>query len=328
MSEIGLENYNRSAIKMTQVIRYSIIVPCYKSGAWLEELVTRLEGVMSPLGKYEIILVNDKSPDDITWPNIVKLANANVNVRGLDMLYNVGQFRASLCGIEKAIGDYIITLDDDLQHPPEEIPKLVREIQLHPELDCIMGRYDSKKHSFIRNIGSRLFHRLLNFLYHKDGSVVTTSFRIMTARFAHVLVSYRCASPQLGPLITGLSNKICNITVEHHPRPHGKSGYGFFRCVKETYQSIINASVFPLRLFSIIGGLASLSAFAISAFYFIRWMIYQSRVPGYTSLILTISFFSGLLLLGIGILGEYIGRLLGEMTGLPRYMIARDTLNP
>lgn len=303
-------------------VKYSIVVPCYNSADMLEELATRICVAMASYAPFEIIFVNDKSLDDQkTWLTIKKVAGEKLNVRGIDLLYNVGQFKATLCGIEKARGKYIITMDDDLQHPPEELPKLIEALQQNPKMDCIMGRYDSKKHSYLRNLGSLLVQRLMNGLYEKPVGVVTTSFRIMPDSFARVLINYQTAFPQLGPLIASLSQRIGNVPVEHHPRKVGRSGYSLAKCVKETFQSVINASTVPLRCFSVMGFITSGIAFLMGINFFFRWLFGGIRVAGFTSLILAVSFFSGLLLAGIGILGEYIKRIIQEITGLPRYQV-------
>lgn len=305
---------------------YSIVVPCYKSGLWTDELVLRITTAMKNAGaECEILLVNDCSPDTVTWPAICSAARKYEHVRGIDMLYNVGQFRATLCGLDQANGDYCITLDDDLQHLPEELPKLLKAMDENPEMDCIMGAFDSKKHSLLRNIGSRFMQKISGILYGKRQDVTTTSFRIMPSSFAKTLVLYRTATPHLGPLIVSLSQNIMNIPVEHAERKYGRSGYTLARCIRETWQCIINASIFPLRMLSALGGFFSLVAFFIAITYFLRFLVYGTSVPGYTSLILVISFFSGLILLGVGILGEYVGRLIREVTGLPPFRIKSDT---
>ena len=126
-------------------VDYSIVVPCFGSGEWLEELVQRTEAAMKSLGSFELILINDKSPDMNTWAEIERLAAEYRFVRGLDLLYNVGQFRAILCGIDRASGAFLITMDDDLQHPPEEIPKLIDAMHANPTMDCIIGKYITKR---------------------------------------------------------------------------------------------------------------------------------------------------------------------------------------
>ncbi|MBE0435677.1 MAG: glycosyltransferase [Methylomicrobium sp.] len=302
-------------------IRYSIVVPCYKSGDWLEELVQRTTSAMQQYQPFELLLINDKSPDTVTWPEIERLAGQHKFVRGIDLLFNTGQFRAILCGIEHARGQFVITMDDDLQHPPEEIPKLIEAMHQNPSLDCIMGKYLSKRHSFLRNAGSLLMKGIMNRLYNKPSGIVTTSFRIMPQVFAKSLLLYRVASPQLGPLIVSLTKKIKNIPVEHHARVGGRSGYSLSRNIKETFRSIINASIAPLRLFSVLGFITAGLAFMVGLYYVLQWYFGGINVAGFTSLILAISFFSGMILAGIGVLGEYIGRIIQELTGMPRYQV-------
>ncbi|MCJ7773494.1 MAG: glycosyltransferase [Desulfobacterales bacterium] len=119
-------------------IKYSIVIPCYTSASVLEELTLRIVKIMERYGAFEVIFVNDQSPDIKTWETIEKLAGIHSFVRGIDLLYNVGQFRATLCGLENAQGEFVITMDDDLQHPPEEIPKLIETMKQNPSMDCII----------------------------------------------------------------------------------------------------------------------------------------------------------------------------------------------
>lgn len=302
-------------------IRYSIVVPCYRSGDWLEELVLRTAVTMEAYQSFELVLVNDKSPDQKTWAEIERLANNYAFLRGIDLLYNTGQFRAILCGMEHARGQFIITMDDDLQHPPEEISKLIDAMERNPTMDCIMGKYISKRHSPFRNSGSWLVRGIMRCLYNKPADIVTTSFRIMPQAFAKSLLLYRIASPQLGPLIVSLSHKIMNVPVIHHTRKNGRSGYSLARSIGETFQSIINASIFPLRLLSLVGFATSALAFMVGLYYLALWYFGGIGVQGFTSLILAVSFYSGMILAGIGVLGEYVGRIIQELTGMPRYQV-------
>lgn len=303
-------------------IKYSIVAPVYRSGPWLNELVQRIESTMRQIGEpFEVILVNDCSPDDVTWPIIEELCQKFDFLTGIDLLYNVGQFRAVLCGFEHALGEFIITLDDDLQHPPEEIPKLVREMKENPELLCVMGKYEGKKHSFLRNLGSEFVAWIMQKAYNKPKGIKTTSFRILKRSLAETLVHYRTNRPLLGPLIVQTTRKVANVLVEHHPRPHGRSGYGIGRLISATFDSIIHASTVPLRAFASFGFCVAALAFLLAFVYFVRWCLGQIHSPGFTSLILTVSFFSGMILMGIGVLGEYIARIIAEVTGPPKYQI-------
>ncbi|HOZ22401.1 MAG TPA: hypothetical protein PKY55_13950, partial [bacterium] len=165
---------------------------------------------------------------------------------------------------------------------------------------------------------------ILGLFYGKPSGIVTTSFRIMPAAFARTIVLYRMSFPQLGPLIVRLTHKIHNVPVEHRPRPLGSSGYGLFKLIKETYRSIIHVTLLPLRIFSIAGIITAALAFLYGVYSFILWLAGGVGVPGFTSLILAIMFFGGMLLVEVGILGEYIGRIILELTGMPRYAIYRQ----
>jgi glycosyltransferase involved in cell wall biosynthesis len=307
-------------------IIFSIVVPVYKSGPWLAELVERVGGVMTGIGEpFELVLVNDCSPDDITWPAIEKLATKYGWVRGIDLFFNAGQFRATLCGLSEARGDFVITMDDDLQHPPEEIPKLIAAIRENPKLDCIFARYESKRHSGLRNLGSRLFFSFLNYLYDKPSDLQTSSFRIMRKELSQALVKYRIARPQPSPMIVLLTKKVANVSVRHDCRKQGVSNYTFFKLFCETIQSLINVSVLPLRWVSLVGLFFSVVSFAVGLFYLIEWYLGGISVAGFASLIIAITFFGGLTLLSIGVLGEYVGRVIQEVSGPTGFSIRRIT---
>jgi len=305
-------------------VDYSIVIPVYNSARWLPELVSRTHDSMEPLGaKWELILVNDKSPEKGTWETINSLAKRYTRLRGIDLLYNTGQFRATLCGLEQATGQFIITMDDDFQNPPEEIPKLISAIQNTPDVDCVIGRYEVKKHSFVRNIGSRLVAEMHRRLYGKPRNLRTTSFRIMRAEFARTLCMYQIAHPQLGPIMVQLSSNIINIPVQHKARTRGQSGYRLKSLVYEVWFSVTNSSIMPLRLMALIGLFASATGFVYGLYLIIKRLSGNIKIPGYTSAIVISVFFSGLILMSIGILGEYVGRIIREITGLPRYSIRK-----
>lgn len=304
-------------------IEYSIVIPVYRSGEWIDELILRIKKIMEEeiSDSYELIMVDDCSPDTFTWPAIERNASLYRWIRGYRLLYNVGQFKATMCGLEKASGSYIITMDDDLQHPPEEIPKLIEAMKQNPTMDCIMGKYVGKQHSVYKNAGSWLAKFLKYRLYQMPSDIDATSFRIMPAAFKQILLLFRIASPQLGPLIAGLTNRIMNVQVEHHVRKKGISGYSLSKSVMVTLELITNASIIPLRVFSVFGFIASVLSFGMGIYYILRWFFVGASVPGFTTTTLLISFFCGAILAGIGILGEYISRIIREITGMPRYTV-------
>ncbi len=305
---------------------FSIVVPVYKSGQWLNELVTRVAAAMHPLGApFEIILVNDASPDTVTWPAIEALAARYPWVHGFDMLYNVGQFRATICGLENANGTYVITMDDDLQHPPEELPKMIEHIHANPDLDCVFGRYDIKQHSWLRNAGSKFIHQIMNKLYAKPADVDTTSFRIMKRGLVQTILAYRIAQPQLGPIIVTLTKKVANVTVSHAPCLQRSSNYRLGHLISMTFRSVINASIAPLRWVSLIGFASAVGSTLLGCIIIWKKITGGIALPGFSTLVLTTCFFGGMILLSVGILGEYVGRVIQELTGPPRYMVRTST---
>lgn len=308
-------------------IDYSIVIPVYKSGEWMDELVNRIRVVMEQetSGHFELLLINDCSPDAITWQAIKSNAEKHTWVRGFNLLYNVGQFRSIVCGMHHARGRYIITMDDDLQHPPEELPKLIHAIKEDEDILCVMGEYGLKRHGLIRNIGSSFHQRIMNRLYGKPAHVRTTSFRIMKKELVDALLACRTAKPIVSSMIFSMTNKVKNVSVNHAPRSQGKSGYSFLKLVATTCDNIINASTFPLRMFSILGFICA-SVSVILAFVFLfRWLMGGIAVAGFTTQILLIIFFGGMMLVGIGILGEYIARIIAEITGPERFYICATT---
>ncbi len=304
-------------------VTYSIVVPVYNSGQWMDTLVERVRMVMEKMDAvgFELLLVDDRSPDPGTWPAIVRNAQAFSWVNGYRLLYNVGQFRATLCGLQNASGDYIITMDDDLQHPPEEIPKLIEAIQRDPDVLCVMGQYHQKSHNWFRNLGSQLFRRMMNRMCGIPANVHTTSFRIMKKELAQALLACRGAKPILSYWILSITKKIGNIDVRHEPRVTGTSGYPLAKLIRTTLDSVVNASTAPLRFFSGVGFVSAAVSLAIGLFFFVRWLVGGIGVAGFMSQILLISFFGGMMLTGIGVLGEYVARIIAELTGPESYRV-------
>lgn len=305
--------------------QYSIVIPVYGSGAWLEDLAGRILQVMDGTGHSdcELILVNDRSPDAETWPAIERIAAAQERVRGFDLVYNVGQFRALLCGMAHARADLVLTMDDDFQHPPAELPKLIDAIEGRPDLLCVMGDYETRSQNPLRRLGSAIFSRILDRAYGKPAGIRTTSFRILRRPLVESILAFRTARPQLGPLIVSLTRQVANVPVRHDPRPAGRSNYNLFSLLGNTLDSVVYASTAPLRFLSTFGMLCSGTALLAGLGYFIRWATGGIGVPGFTSQILLIIFFGGMTLLGLGVLGEYVARIIGEVTGPERYRIAR-----
>mgnify|MGYP001461820047 CR=1 FL=1 len=308
--------------------RFSIVIPVYKSGEWLESLVFRINKVMLHMdleNQFELILVNDSSPDDLTWKKIEYLAKKYKWIKGIELFFNQGQYKATLCGISKSEGEFIITMDDDFQHLPEDIPKLVNSILSSKDIDCVFGKYNSIQNSKIRRFGTLLKGNLFNNLYQKSRNIRTSSFRIFNRSLGKALLSYKISHPQVTPLIILTTNKISNVEVTPSPRIKYTGNYSMIKLIKEVLHAFINISLLPLRSISFIGIFFSLVSLLIGIYTFMRWYNGAIHIAGYTTIILVITFFSGLILLSIGILSEYITRIIREVSGFEDYAIKRTT---
>jgi dolichol-phosphate mannosyltransferase/undecaprenyl-phosphate 4-deoxy-4-formamido-L-arabinose transferase len=302
---------------------YSIVIPCYRSGGWLDELVERIHATMGMReGSFEILLVNDGSPDD-TWRAIEELCSRSPQVRGLDLLSNVGQFRATMCGLEHAEGEIVVTMDDDLQHRPEDIPRLAGAIQADPELDCVFACFREKRHGPLRRLGSALQQRLNVALYGAPPGFRYSSFRAMRRPIARALCAHRTAEPVLGPMLLQTTRRMANLELEHEARQHGASGYSLVRLAGIVRDKVIGASTLPLTLVSLSGLGAAVLSVLLGLYYLVQYWTGRIGFPGFTTQVLLIAFFGGMTLLSIGILGEYVVRILREVTGAPRYQLRR-----
>lgn len=303
---------------------YSVVIPCYSSGRWLRELVESISGVLGEV-HHEIVLVNDHSPDHETWQTIEDLAREKSNVVGIDLARNSGQFAALMCGLAESRGDKVITMDDDFQHPPREIPKLIAG--LDPATDVVIGAYERKSHRVFRNVGTRIMDWIFTNTYGKPRDLQMTSFRILRRNVVEAMLTFGTVRPVPGALILQSTARIKNVAVLHEPREHGNSGYSFGRLVASTLDNIVNASTVPLRLISGLGLIsAGIAAFALVV-YLLRALLTDRAVPGFSTTVLLITFFGGVSLLAIGVLGEYVVRLVVEAGHAPTYIV-RERVGP
>lgn len=305
--------------------RYSIVIPCYRSGRWLGELVERIDATMDRVGEdYEIVLVNDAS-DDATWPEIERLASNRPYLRGIDLLFNVGQQRATICGIEHARGELILTIDDDLQHPPEEIPKLIETFESTPGIDCVMGTFETLRQKWYRRLGTALSAYVNQWFYGKPRELKMSAFRLMNRTTAEAICAHRTSRPIIGPLLLMCTPRIVNVTVAHQFRPHGHSGYTLLRLIRTMMDNVIAGTAVPLKAASLLGFLSAAGSAVLGIAYLVGWLVGAIGVPGFASLALLIVFFGGMTLMSVGLLGEYVIRIIHETSRPPRYFVRRET---
>ena len=300
----------------------SVVIPCYRTGQVIDELNSRLMTSLSKLTKkYQIIYVNDCSPDD-TFAKLTAIAKKHKQVMAIDLMFNVGQFRAIMCGLKHAIGEYVVTMDDDLQHPPEEIHKLYNALVANDDLDVVIGKPAEKKHNIIRRFGSMLVNRFNSMIFDKPANIRMNSFRCLKKTAVASLLSHKTINPVLGPLILTVTSKsrIANVLFEHHLRKTCRSGYTFFHLIQVTVDNILNFSSLPLKIIGNIGITAFVGSLIMILWLLVRKFILNIDVPGWTSIILFINLYGGLILFSIGILGEYMIRIMNEVKGKPLYI--------
>lgn len=301
--------------------RVSVVVPVYRSGAWLGDLTRAIAGALPPhCTDYEIILVDDCSPDD-TWEVVAALARADPRLKGLHLMYNEGQTRATLCGLAHASGDVVVTMDDDFQHAPDEMQKLLAALREHPEIDCVLGCFEEKHHRLYRNLGSRLVHRINERAFRLPPGVTSSGFRALRRPIVDAILAYRSLNPALPVLIFGSTRRVMSIPVNHAVRRGGRSNYTLAKQFRLAFDDICNATLAPLRAVSALGlGACGLSVL-LAVYYGVEFARGNIRQPGFVTIVLLLIFFSGTILLALGIIGEYLARVLREVSRRPLYTV-------
>ncbi len=304
---------------------YSVVVPVYNSEHTLEDLYTRLKRVFEETlhEDFELILVDDSSRDS-SFQIMQKLRSRDKRVRIIQMARNFGQHPALLCGFTYVKGDLVITMDDDLQHPPEELPKMIQVMNDRPDVDVILARYEGRKHNFIRRAGTRLSVWATSKMLGKDPDLEITSFRLMRRFIVDAIVQTSTHLPQIGNLLVQTSNRIINVSVHHDSRAYGKSGYSFRRLVKDLIYDITSHTAFPLLAVRNLGLVGFLATLLLAMYYLVRYLLFGASVAGWTSLMLiTLCGFS-LTLLSLGIIGMYLMNILNEAKKMPHYVIRQE----
>jgi undecaprenyl-phosphate 4-deoxy-4-formamido-L-arabinose transferase len=307
---------------LSNQIRYSVVIPVYNSEATLEKLLNRLQTVFETISEdFEIILVDDGS-EDKSWQKLKALRIKDNRVRIIQLMRNFGQHNALICGFRFVSGDYVITLDDDLQNPPEEIPKLINKIG--EGYDIVYGKYLSKKHSMFRNLGSSLIQLVYKKVFGVHNNL--TAFRIIKKQLIKSILKYKKSYVFIDGLLAWNTNKIGFISVLHNTREDGKSGYGIKKMLTLSLNMVTNFSIVPLQIASILGLLFAILGFTMSGYFLLKKIIYDIPVAGYTSLIIAITIFAGIQLLTLGLIGEYIGRIHLNINKKPQYEIREQIL--
>lgn len=298
----------------------SFVIPCYNSSLSIEAVVDEIVNTMnSKQGyEYEIILINDNSSDNTL--NVIRNCISNNNkIIAIDLAKNFGQHCAIMAGYSIAKGDLIITLDDDGQTPANEVFKLIDDI--NKGNDIVFAKYRTKKHSIFRNFGSFINDFMARKLINKPKNLYLSSYFVAKKFVIDELRKYKNAYPYISGLLLRTSNKISNVEVNHRDRDFGKSGYTFKKLLSLWMNGFTAFSIKPLRIASIIGAVIAGSGFIYGVWIIIKKFINQAVPMGYSSTMAALLFIGGVIMLMLGMIGEYIGRIYISINNAPQYVI-------
>lgn len=297
----------------------SVVVPVYNSEGSLTPLVERLDRVLSSLApEWEIILVNDGSRDN-SWQVIRDLAARFPRVRGIRMLRNFGQHNALLAGIRTARYAITVTMDDDLQHPPEEIPKLLAN--LAGGTDVVYGTPTALPHGLWRNFFSKFVKRAFSYAMRIDHLIDISAFRVFRTELRRAFQSYGSPQVLLDVLLSWGTSDFASVNCEHLPRTIGKSNYTPMKLFNQSMLILTGYSTAPLRLASSVGFFFTLFGLGLLAYVLGRYLMTGTSVPGFPFLASAIAIFSGAQLFALGIIGEYLARIFNRSVERPAYVV-------
>jgi len=301
----------------------SVVVPVYNSESMLPTLVQRLTAVLPPLtGTLEILLVNDGSRDG-SWKAIEALMVQDPRVRGIDLMRNYGQHNALLAGIRAATGTVIITLDDDLQNPPEEIPKLLAALEAGA--DVVYGPPLKEAHGLLRTLASQMTKIAVQEGMGKEIARRISTFRVFRTFLRDSFAAYRSPFLSIDVLLSWATSRFAAVPVRHDPRAAGRSQYSLRKLMLHGLNMMTGFTTWPLRLASILGFALTLFGLSVLGFVVARYLLQGAVVPGFAFLAASTAVFSGAQLFALGVIGEYLSRIHFRLMERPTYAVRSRT---
>jgi glycosyltransferase involved in cell wall biosynthesis len=300
----------------------SIVTPVYNGEASVTELCRRLGEVLPSIAtQHEIILVNDGSRDR-SWDVISELSSRLPTVRGLNLMRNYGQHNALLCGIRAAKYEVIVTMDDDLQHPPEEIPRLLA--RLDEGFDVVYGAPKAEQNGLMRALASRITRLALSTAIGSEVAKNVSAFRVFRTQLREAFTGYQTPFVSIDVLLTWATTRFAATPVVFQPRCSGSSNYTFTKLVRHALDMMTGFSTAPLQLASLIGFSCMLFGIGVFIYVFVRYCL-QGSVPGFPFLASIIAIFSGAQLFALGVIGEYLARMHFRSMKRPAYVVRATT---
>ncbi len=308
--------------------KVSFIIPCYRSEKTLGTVIGEIETTMAQMAdryEYDIFLINDASPDG-TAKVIEELCEKNSRIRGISFARNFGQHAALMAGFRYSDGDICVALDDDGQTPANQVDRLLNAIE--EGADAVYAKYDHKKHSGFRNFGSRVNDLMLRIMLSKPKELFVSSYFAVKRFVVEDMIRYENSYPYVIGLVLRSTNKIVNVDIDHRDRMEGASGYTLKKLLGLWFNGFTAFSVKPLRIATFIGGISACMGLLYGLYVIIRRLVTDipDQAMGYAATMSAIVFFGGMILLMLGLIGEYIGRIYISMNNSPQYVI-RDRWN-
>ena len=309
---------------MSELKKVSFVIPCYNSSKTIEKVIEEIKDTMKQLAKYEyeIILVNDCSPDN-TFEVIEELCRKNKNFCGINLAKNFGQHGALMAGFHQVTGDILVCLDDDGQTPADEVGKLLDKIEAGD--DVVYASYAHKKHSLFRNFGSYVNELMAQFLLGKPKDLYVSSYFAARRFVVKEMLKYENAYPYVIGLVLRTTKKISNVPVNHREREIGQSGYTLAKLLGLWFNGFTAFSTKPLRIATIGGTAFAMVGFLYGIYTVIKKFVNPAVPVGFSSMMSALMFIGGVMMLMLGLIGEYIGRMYICMNNAPQFVV-RDII--
>lgn len=301
----------------------SFVIPCYRSENTLTHVVRDIENSMKrpemeAAYTYEIILINDCSPDN-TWGTIQGLCEEKKDIKGISFARNFGQHAALMAGLRQSVGDYVVCLDDDGQTPADEVDKLLAKLE--EGFDAVYAKYEHKQHSGFRNLGSKINELMTRVMLDKPKELYVSSYFAVKRFIVEDMIRYENSYPYVIGLVLRATKNITNVVVNHREREEGTSGYTLKKLFGLWFNGFTAFSVKPLRIATCIGGFSAVVGFLYGIYTIIKKFVNPDVPMGFSSTMAVLVFFGGMIMIMLGLIGEYIGRIYISMNNSPQYVI-------
>lgn len=306
--------------------KVSFVIPCYRSENTITAVVEEIEKAMAALAdsyEFEIVLVNDSSPDN-TMGTIRKLCEEKKNIIGIGFARNFGQHAALMAGLRQSCGDYVVCLDDDGQTPADEVGKLLDKLE--EGYDAVYAKYEHKQHSGFRNLGSKVNELMTRVMLEKPKELYISSYFAVKRFIVDDMIRYENSYPYVIGLVLRSTKNITNVVVNHREREEGSSGYTLKKLLALWFNGFTAFSVKPLRIATCVGVLCACAGFLYGIYIILNRFLNPDVPLGYSSMMAALVFFCGMIMVMLGLIGEYIGRIYISMNSSPQYVI-RERIN-